>query len=236
MWLFVSTIPEKNRQSGFPKSPDYPIVVRNPGLFVSPSMAFSCSQHGLFVFPAFSCSLAFSDQAFPAQPFRREQTRSSRRPSRDVKYVPGLFVWPFRQYVPGLFVAFWQYVPGLSVSAFSGLFVNMCLAFSSPAYSSPVPFRRLLAFSSPFSSPPSSPFLFVAPFRRLRGRADSSGRRRRTQEKKTIDVITWLKIKIGETVGSKRRIAYQAAKASLPRANKQRHETKPEGTRLPPAA
>src|SRR4051794_19846592 len=30
MWIFGSTIPEKNRQSDFPKPPDYPIVVRKP--------------------------------------------------------------------------------------------------------------------------------------------------------------------------------------------------------------
>ena len=30
MWIFGSTIPEKNRQSGFPKPPDYPIVMRKP--------------------------------------------------------------------------------------------------------------------------------------------------------------------------------------------------------------
>ena len=40
MWIFGSTIPEKNRQSGFPKPPDYPIVVRKPCLRV---------QHGPWV-------------------------------------------------------------------------------------------------------------------------------------------------------------------------------------------
>ena len=55
------------------------------------------------------------------------------------------------------------------------------------------------------------------------------------QKTKTRDVITWVKTKLGETVGSKRRIAYQAAKASLPSANKPKHVTKPEGTQLPPA-
>ena len=56
------------------------------------------------------------------------------------------------------------------------------------------------------------------------------------QKTKTIDVITWVQTKLGETVGSKRRIAYQAAKASLPSANKPKHVTKPEGTQLAPAA
>ena len=56
------------------------------------------------------------------------------------------------------------------------------------------------------------------------------------QKTKTRDVITWVKTKLGETVGSKRRIAYQAAKASLPSANKPKNVTKPEGTQLAPAA
>ena len=55
------------------------------------------------------------------------------------------------------------------------------------------------------------------------------------QKTRTVDVIAWIKIKLGETVGSKRRMAYQAAKASLPSANKPKHVTKPEGTQLPPA-
>ena len=54
------------------------------------------------------------------------------------------------------------------------------------------------------------------------------------QKTKTIDVIAWIKTKLGETVGSKRRIAYQAAKASLPTSNKPKHVTKPEGTQVPP--
>ena len=56
------------------------------------------------------------------------------------------------------------------------------------------------------------------------------------QKTRTIDVIAWIKTKLGETVGSKRRIAYQAARASLKDANKPESETKPEGTRLHPAA
>jgi hypothetical protein len=35
-----------------------------------------------------------------------------------------------------------------------------------------------------------------------------------------MDVIVWIKIKLGETVGSKRRIAYQAARVSHTDANK----------------
>ena len=54
------------------------------------------------------------------------------------------------------------------------------------------------------------------------------------QKTRTIDVIAWIKTKLGDTVGSKRRIAYQAAKESLTDANKPKSETKLEGTRLPP--
>ena len=50
------------------------------------------------------------------------------------------------------------------------------------------------------------------------------------QKTRTIDVIAWIKTKLGETVGSKRRIAYQAARASLTDANKPKSETKLEGT------
>lgn len=50
---------------------------------------------------------------------------------------------------------------------------------------------------------------------------------------RTRDVAAWIKTKLGNTVGSKRRIAYQAAKAALREANKSTSETKPEGTRLP---
>ena len=50
------------------------------------------------------------------------------------------------------------------------------------------------------------------------------------QKTRTRDVIAWIKTKLGDTVGSKRRIAYQAARASLRDANKSKSETKPEGT------
>jgi len=56
------------------------------------------------------------------------------------------------------------------------------------------------------------------------------------QKTRTIDVIAWIKTKLGETVGSKRRIAYQAAKSSLTDANEPKSGTKLEGTPLHPAA
>jgi hypothetical protein len=49
---------------------------------------------------------------------------------------------------------------------------------------------------------------------------------------RTRDVLTWIKSKLGNTVGSKRRMAYQAAKAVVGGAKKSKNETKPEGTRL----
>jgi hypothetical protein len=52
------------------------------------------------------------------------------------------------------------------------------------------------------------------------------------QRTRTRDVIGWIKTKLGATVGSKRRIAYQTARASLPDANKPESATKPEGTRV----
>ncbi len=55
------------------------------------------------------------------------------------------------------------------------------------------------------------------------------------EKTKTVDVIAWIKTRLGQTVGSKRRIAYQAAKALLPSANKPESATKPEGTQLAPA-
>jgi hypothetical protein len=55
------------------------------------------------------------------------------------------------------------------------------------------------------------------------------------QRTRTIDVIAWIKTKLGETVGSKRRIAYQAARASLTDANKPKSATKLEGIRSPRA-
>ena len=56
------------------------------------------------------------------------------------------------------------------------------------------------------------------------------------QKTRTRDVIAWIKTKLGNTVGSKRRIAYQAAEASVTDANKSKSETKPEGSRLPSVA
>ncbi len=56
------------------------------------------------------------------------------------------------------------------------------------------------------------------------------------QKTKTIDVIAWIKTKLGETVGSKRRTAYQAARASNADASKPESATTPEGTRVPRAA
>jgi hypothetical protein len=53
------------------------------------------------------------------------------------------------------------------------------------------------------------------------------------QKTRTIDVIAWIKTKLGETVGSKRRIAYQAVRASLMDANKPKSATNLEGTCLP---
>ncbi len=45
------------------------------------------------------------------------------------------------------------------------------------------------------------------------------------QKTRTSDVNAWIKTKFGATVGLKRRIAYQAAKASLTNANKSKSET-----------
>jgi hypothetical protein len=56
------------------------------------------------------------------------------------------------------------------------------------------------------------------------------------QKTRTTDVIAWIKTRLGETVGSKRRIAYQAARASVTDANMPESETKREGTSLPSAA
>jgi hypothetical protein len=53
------------------------------------------------------------------------------------------------------------------------------------------------------------------------------------QKTRTRDVIAWIKSKLGETVGSKRRIAYQAVRASLTDANKPKSATNLEGTCLP---
>jgi hypothetical protein len=56
------------------------------------------------------------------------------------------------------------------------------------------------------------------------------------QKTRTRDVIEWIKRKLGATVGSKRRTAYQASGASLTDANEQKSETKMEGSLLPSAA
>ena len=53
------------------------------------------------------------------------------------------------------------------------------------------------------------------------------------QKTRTREVIAWIKAKLGDTVGSKRRIAYQAAKKSLKRPDKPKSETKLEGNPLP---
>jgi hypothetical protein len=53
---------------------------------------------------------------------------------------------------------------------------------------------------------------------------------------RTREVIAWIKEKLGDTVGSKRRIAYQAAKASLTAANESKSETKRKGKGLSIAA
>jgi hypothetical protein len=56
------------------------------------------------------------------------------------------------------------------------------------------------------------------------------------QKTKTEDVITWIKTKLGATVGSKRRVAYRAAAAQLAAAGRPRGETKSKGKRLASAA
>jgi len=56
------------------------------------------------------------------------------------------------------------------------------------------------------------------------------------QKTRTRDVIEWIKRKLGATVGSKRRTAYQASGASLTDANEQKSATKMEGSPLPSAA
>jgi hypothetical protein len=50
------------------------------------------------------------------------------------------------------------------------------------------------------------------------------------QQTRTREVIAWIKDKLGTTVGSKRRIAYQASRARLTDTNKQKSETKPTGS------
>jgi hypothetical protein len=50
------------------------------------------------------------------------------------------------------------------------------------------------------------------------------------QTTRTRDVIEWIKDKLGTTVGSKRRIAYQASDTPPMDTNKNKSETKPKGT------
>jgi hypothetical protein len=56
------------------------------------------------------------------------------------------------------------------------------------------------------------------------------------QNTRTREVIAWIKNKLGNTVGSKRRIAYQAARKLLKDRNKSKSETELEGNPLPAAA
>jgi hypothetical protein len=56
------------------------------------------------------------------------------------------------------------------------------------------------------------------------------------QRTKTEDVITWIKTKLGPTVGSKRRVAYRAATAQLAAADGSASETNSEGKGLATAA
>jgi hypothetical protein len=56
------------------------------------------------------------------------------------------------------------------------------------------------------------------------------------QRTKTQDVITWIKTKLGATVGSKRRVAYRAVATQLAAADESESETKPEGKGLAVAA
>ena len=50
------------------------------------------------------------------------------------------------------------------------------------------------------------------------------------QQTRTREVIAWIKDKLGTTLGSKRRIAYQASSAPLTAKNKQKTEIKPKGS------
>ena len=56
------------------------------------------------------------------------------------------------------------------------------------------------------------------------------------QKTRTREVIEWIKDKLGTTVGSKRRIAYQASGPTLADKNKRKSVTKPKGTPLGAAA
>jgi hypothetical protein len=53
------------------------------------------------------------------------------------------------------------------------------------------------------------------------------------EQTRTRDVIGWIKAKLGNTLGSKRRIAYQASGTALPRANQPKGVTKQEGSLVP---
>jgi hypothetical protein len=53
------------------------------------------------------------------------------------------------------------------------------------------------------------------------------------QKVKTREVIAWIRTRLGPTVGSKRRLAYQSVVASKRDTNESKSETKPEGTPLP---
>ena len=50
------------------------------------------------------------------------------------------------------------------------------------------------------------------------------------QSSKTADMIGWLKTKLGQTLGSKRRLAYRPPKATTTRTKNSQPDTKPEGT------
>jgi hypothetical protein len=56
------------------------------------------------------------------------------------------------------------------------------------------------------------------------------------QKTRTREVINWIKTKLGDTVGSKRRTAYQAARKSVKDTNGSKGEIKPEGNPRPCAA
>jgi len=56
------------------------------------------------------------------------------------------------------------------------------------------------------------------------------------QKTRTKEVTAWIKTKLGDTVGSKRRNAYQAARKSLKDTNKSKSETKSEGSPVRTAA
>jgi hypothetical protein len=53
------------------------------------------------------------------------------------------------------------------------------------------------------------------------------------QTSKTADVIGWFKTKLGQTLGSKRRLAYRPPKATTNTTRNSRRDTKPEGTPVP---